>query len=637
MLFKSDKNKDLAFEDSLGDDWENDLGIVEISIGNKPLVYLGAVIIIAGLLLAITIFYLNFGNGKFYSARAEANVNDEQRTPAPRGLIVDREGDVLAKNEPVFSAILNIKTFLQNDVSREDILRDIENILYISPNDILGSIDKNGATGNYTGIALSDNLTQNQLIQLRALNSPAISIQNDFERRYINGPIFSSVVGYIGRASPANLKNNPDLSAEDFVGKAGVESFYDSELSGTPGIMVTAKNASGQVLSEEKKNDPQIGETLSLTIDGELQKYFYARMQSGLASLGRTKGAGLAIDPQNGEVLALVNFPSFDNNILSGSGNNSAKLAILNSSDKPLFNRIVSGFYNPGSTIKPLVGVAALKEGIIDPQRQIFSPGYLDVPNPYNPQTPTRYLDWRYQGNVNLAAALAQSSNVYFYTVGGGANTQILLASGSTQNTGHIDGLGISTLSDWWRRFHLGEKTGIDLTGEAAGFLPSASWKEQKTGTPWLLGDTYNVSIGQGDLLLTPLQLLDYISAIANGGTIYKPVVNMNAPHPQVLADLTDLLPEIKEAQKGMIQAVTAPLGTAYSLHDLGFPVAAKTGSAQVQNNAQENAFFVGYTPTANPQIAILILIENSKEGSLNAVPIAKDVLNWYYLNRIKK
>src|SRR6185369_6794081 len=274
-----------------------------------------------------------------------------------------------------------------------------------------------------------------------------------------------------------------------------------------------------------------------------------------------------------------------------------------------------------GSTIKPLVGIAALKEGVIDPARTIFSPGYLDIPNPYNPSKPTRYLDWRPQGDVNMAAAIAQSSDVYFYEVAGGFGSQ--------------KGIGISRLREWWQKFRLDQKTGIDLPGEASGFLPSPEWKEKRDGRPWLLGDTYNVSIGQGDMDITSIQLLSYIAALANGGTIYQPVLNKEAPHPKALADLTYLGPQIAEIQKGMRRTVTSPLGTAHALNDLPFAVDAKTGSAQVLNNTQENAFFVGYIPgtesgvdTGSP-IAILVLVEHSKEGSPNTLPIAKDVLRW--------
>jgi penicillin-binding protein 2 len=221
---------------------------------------------------------------------------------------------------------------------------------------------------------------------------------------------------------------------------------------------------------------------------------------------------------------------------------------------------------------------------------------------------------------VNLYSAIAQSSNVYFYTVGGGF--------------GDLKGLGIARLKAWWARFGLGKETGIDLPEEGKGFLPDPDWKEKTAGRPWRLGDTYNVSIGQGDLTVTPVQLIRYISAIANGGTLVTPHLYADAPlHPESLEAYKD---EIAVLQEAMRTTVTAPRGTAYLLHDLSLPIAGKTGSAQVENNKAENAFFVGYAPADHPTLALLILVEHAKEGSLNAVPIARDVFAWYDEHRIQ-
>lgn len=635
-MFERKREKDVAFEESLGDDWQKDLDVIEVPIGNKPLFYLGALIFLAGLVFAARILYLDFYLGQFYVAKAEANISQYWQIPAPRGLIFDRNGAVLAENEASFAALLDTKEFLRNDSVRDKTLGAVENILGISAEDVLGQVAAETSQELASPIVLNDDLTQSQLVQLEGLNLPTLAVRNDFKRKYIDSPIFSDVVGYTGLVSPSDMKTNPDLGSDELIGRAGVEAFYDDELRGQPGEIVAIKNSRGEILSQSEKSQPQVGQSLRLTIDGDFQRYFYERLQAGLNSLGRKIGLGLAINPQNGEILALVGLPSFDSNVLSSSGHSAEKSDILNSPDKPLFSRAVSGFYNPGSTIKPLVGIAALSEGVIDPSTEIFSPGYLDIPNPYDPSRPTRYLDWRYQGNVNLASAIAQSSNVYFYTVGGGAATQIL-KNGVAVDTGRVGGLGINRLDEWWQKFGLGEKSGVDLPNEASGFLPTAEQKEKKTGTPWLLGDTYNVSIGQGDLLVTPIQLLNYISSIANGGKIYEPVVNLAKSHPQLLGDLSYLEPEIREVEKGMVKAVTSPLGSAYKLNDLGFSVAAKTGTPQIKNNEQVNALFVGYAPVNNPQIAVLVLVENALEGSLNAIPIAKDVLNWYYWNRIYK
>jgi penicillin-binding protein 2 len=631
---KKHQYDDIAFEDSISDDWSHDIKVAEVPIGNRPLLYLGIGVFVIVTAVVVQIVYLNFAKGSYYRARAADNVAQSMQTEAPRGEILDSEGDVLAEDKAAFAAILNTRLFLNNTNLQTSTITAVQNVLGISPDVLTALITQANADDYATPVILDESLTQNELVNLQALNLPTIEIQDDFERDYPGGSTFSSVVGYTGRVSPANLQADPSLSATDFIGKTGVEAYYDSTLRGIPGVTLEYKNAVGQTLGQAQQSAPTAGATLNLTIDGGLQTYFYNRLSQGLRSLGRTIGLGLAIDPQTGKVLSLINLPGYDDNLFSqtGTSTTAAIKNLLTSTDEPLFDRVVSGYYNPGSTIKPLDAVAGLKEGVIDPTRTVFSPGYLLVPNPYNSSTPTRYADWQYQGHVDLASALAQSSDVYFYLVGGGSPVSTPMLNDPSDYG--ITGLGITKLNQWWQTFGLGKPTGIDLPNESDGFLPTPAWKQSKQGTPWLLGDTYNVSIGQGDLLLGPLQLLSYIDAIANGGTIYRPYVNASST-PHVNEDLTDLLPEIQDVQQGMVEGVTSPKGTSHTLDDLPFSVCAKTGSAQVHDNSQENALFVGYAPCDNPQIAMLILIENSKQGSLNAVPIAKDVLNWYYENRI--
>ena len=278
----------------------------------------------------------------------------------------------------------------------------------------------------------------------------------------------------------------------------------------------------------------------------------------------------------------------------------------------------------------------------MDPKKQIYSAGYIEMPNPYFPDQPSRFLDWRAHGWVDLYSALARSSNVYFYSVGGGY--------------GDIKGLGIEKLREYWKEFGLGSKTGIDIDAESDGFLPSSEEKEKRTGDIWRIGDTYNVSIGQGDLLLTPIQLINHIASLANGGKFYKPylvqtIKNKNGEavkenQPEIFKNFSYFDEYIKEVQKGMEDAVSKSYGTAHLVAELPVKVAAKTGSAQVANNTKTNAFFVGYLPAEalakvgaplDKQIAILVLIENAREGSLNAVPVGKDVLEWYFYNRLAR
>ena len=422
---KRRKDTGAGFEDSLSDDWSRDIKIAEVPIGNQPLRYLGLGILIVALAVIGQVAYLNFTHGAYYSARAADNVGQANETSAPRGEILDKEGNVLAEDQAAFAALLNARAFVNGGAAlQSSTIAAVASVLGISPDNFASRVAQASAENFATPIVLQDDLTPTELVNLQALNLPTIELQSEFAREYPNGQVFSSVVGYTGRVSQADLQADPSLSAADFVGKAGVEAYYDSTLRGIPGVTLEYKNAQGQTLGQAQMSNPSVGAPLQLTIDGGLQTELYDTLANGLASLNRTVGLGIAIDPQNGQVLALVNLPSYNNNIFSSPGASSSAAEIqqlLTSPDKPLFNRAISGNYNPGSTIKPLDAVAGLKEGVIDPSREVFSPGYLLVPNPYNSSTPTKYLDWQYQGHVDLASALAQSSDVYFYLVGGGS------------------------------------------------------------------------------------------------------------------------------------------------------------------------------------------------------------------------
>ncbi len=622
------KKEEFFLEESVLDDMSQSFNSLEVPLSKKAFNFITAIALIIAFVVFLRISYLDLKDGKFYQARALANMSDITVIPAQRGLIFDRSGNSLVSNVPSFKAVLNVADFFQkSDIEKKNELKKLEDILNLPENQIqewLSAINLE----KQNSVILARNLTIEQVAEIKNLNYKDVTVENDYNRNYTYTDAFSHVLGYTGIVSENDLKNNNNLELNDIVGKAGIESEYDQQLRGKNGAIYDYRNAKNQSIGENSTVEPENGDNLYLSIDKDFQNYFYQSMEAQLAKLGRTSGAALAMNPQTGEILALMSFPSFNpNNITT---------ADLTSQAKPLFDRAVSGVYSPGSTIKPLVATAALTENIISPSDQIFSPGYLDVPNPYNPNKPTRFLDWQYQGWVNLYSALAKSSDVYFYEVGGGYENQ--------------KGLGIDKLNDYWKKFGLDQKTGIDLPGEKTGLLPNPQEKETRVGQPWHLGDTYNVSIGQGDLMVTPIELLDYISAIANGGKIYQPYIVskitdskgdiVSETKPKLAADLTYMSGAIAEVQKGMIEGTQESYGTSYMLKDLPFLVGAKTGSAQVALNTKENAFFVGYGPadsSSSPQIVILILIENSKQGSLNAVPVANDVLKWYYNNRLSK
>lgn len=606
-----------------------DFGVLELPISKRvfTLIFSASAVLVG--LIFVRVFYLSFVEGKFYTDRSALNVTEPITLPAIRGLIYDRYGNILAQNEAAQRLVFNAGLALREKTDIEAMLSSISPILDISIPDLQVMVQK-ADIEKIPLITLARNISPEQAGAVQKLNMKALEIQADYTRRYARGPAFAQVLGYTGPAEYG-----------DVHGKTGLEKYYDDAISGKDGVRIMYRTAKGTILDEKLLDAPQRGENLHTTIDADLQEYFYNRLTAALKSLGRNVGVGIVMNPQTGEVLAMVNAPSYDNNVFTDLKSKQARLATLTAPFQPLFDRAVSGTYTPGSTIKPMVAIAGLKEGVITPQSQVFSKGYIELPNQYDPAHPSRFLDWKPNGWVNVRSALAKSSNIFFYSVGGGF--------------GDIKGLGIDKLKEWWKFFGYGQKTGIDLDAESVGFLPDPQEKLADKNDPWRIGDTFNVTIGQGDFQVTPIQLITQISSIAAGGKLYRPFLmkelandtgTSTVRQPELVRDYSDLAPEIQEVQEGMKDAVRQPYGTANLLSSLPFEVAAKTGTSQTFNNTKVNALFVGYIPTealaragvsADKQIAILVLVENAKEGSLNVVPVGKDVLDWYYRNRIIK
>ncbi len=614
--------KQLFLEEAVLDDLSQEFDYLELPLSARAFRLLGAMAFIIGLAVIAQIFSLGWLNRGFYSQRAVLNASQITTIRAERGIILDRFGKPLLTNAPSFRVNINLSELLKDDSERKEAFTNLEKILSL-PEGYIDNLLTDINLEKQNSLVISREVTVEQVLQIKSLNLEAVQIESDFKRQYLGGAAFSHIIGYVGPVDKNDLSQDPSLSFNDTIGKNGIESYYDDELRGEDGQIISYRNAKGVVIGQKTLKSATPGDDIFLTIDSDLQSYFYDRLKQGLDFVGSKAGVGIALDPRDGEILAIVNIPSFDNNKIKSQD--------LIDQMKPLFNRAISGVYSPGSTIKPVVAFGALKEGVITPDKEIFSPGYLDVPNPYNPGQPSRFLDWRYQGNVNLYSALAKSSNVYFYEVGGGYADQ--------------PGLGIVRLKEYWQKFGLGKKTGIDLPAESDGFLPDPETKEASGRGIWRIGDTYNVSIGQGDLLVTPIQLINYIAAIANAGKLYEPslfkkMVTSDGKlakedSPQILADYSADSDIFQKVEQGMIDGVVKPYGTSHTLSDLPIPVAAKTGTAQIEQNTKTNAIFAGYAPRENPEIAVLVLIENAKEGSLNAVPVAKDVFEWYYKNRI--
>ena len=595
------KEPELNFEDAILDQWsDSDLKRLEKPLVSNVFWLVSVFGVLVILLVVFRVLALNWFFGDFYKNRSYNNVNQEFIIPAYRGIISDRFGNQLVKNIPSFSVSINKSEFIKNRSKQDELLKKLSFVLEISEDD-LRKIIKDIDLEKNNKILLARNITLEQAIDLQSLKNEALIVEDDYKRDYVEPLVLSHVLGYTGLI---------DWS-KNIEGKTGLEDFYNDKLRGEDGAYVIFRDAKGNALQKKIIRENKPGSQLLITVDLEFQKYFYERFQQSLQELERHAGTGIAMNPKTGEILAMVSFPSFNNN---------EPVKYLRAPNQPLFNRAVSGVYSPGSTIKPLMALAGLKEKVMDTNFEVYSPGYLEIPNPYNPENPSRFLDWRVNGLVNLHSALARSSNIYFYVIGGGyKNTK---------------GLGINKLNEYWKKFGFDKKTNIDLSNEAVGFLPNPEEKEKRTKQPWRIGDTYNVSIGQGDLIITPIRLLTMIASIANNGKMMKPHFLLDEP-PDILFDYSDWGDLIKEVQRGMRDAVAQSYGTANFLYDLPYKTAGKTGSAQIANNTKTNAFFTGYGPVSDPQIVILILVEDAKGGSLNAVPIAKDVLKWYYDKRL--
>ncbi|PIX92231.1 hypothetical protein COZ26_02965, partial [Candidatus Kuenenbacteria bacterium CG_4_10_14_3_um_filter_39_14] len=362
-----------------------------------------------------------------------------------------------------------------------------------------------------------------------------------------------------------------------------------------------------------------------LTIDAELQKKLSQSLANAIKNSPASQaGVAIALDPQSGEILSLVSLPGFDNNFFSAGITEDAYQNYLTDQRKPLFNRTVAGTYPPGSIFKPLVALAALEQGIINEHKTFLSTGGLQIGDWFFP-------DWKYggHGRVNVISAIANSVNTFFYYIGGGYHDFI--------------GLGVQKITDFARQFYLSKTLGIDLPGEAAGFLPSKDWKEKTKQESWYIGDTYHLAIGQGDILVTPLQVASYTAFFANGGTLYQPhllkeIINAdglknehNSINNQeyVLAKNLASDENIDIIRRALRATVTS--GSAQSLQSLPVAVAGKTGTAQVGADKESHAWFTGFAPYDSPRIVITILLENGGEGSAVAVPVFKEVVEWYF------
>ncbi len=571
------------------------------------------------LILGGKVFSLTVLEGEKYQLASTKNSLRALVIPAPRGTIFDRYGKPLVYNVPSIDLVAVARDLPVEEGERTALKERLASAFSLDRSMLDVTFDALPPNAK-EGAPLKEQLTQEEALRFLGQKDlyPGISLYKTTHRDYADSAIFAHLMGYEGKIKPEELKEHPDYLLTDSIGKQGIEKSYESVLRGKHGYQQAEVDALGHVKRELGVINPVAGSDLVLNIDADLQKKLYDSLEAILVKAGANKAAAIALDPRNGAVRAVVSLPSFDNNLFANGISQEDYQRLANDEARPLFNRALSGEYPPGSTIKPVIAAAALSENIIDPERQIESRGGIQVGNFF-------FGDWKAHGFTDMRRAIAVSSDVYFYSVGGGY--------------GGVNGLGIERMKKYENLFGYGEVTGIDTTGEGNGFIPTPEWKKERIGERWYIGDDYNSSIGQGYITATPLQVLNSIAAIANGGTLYAPRIGNSVKSQQgkiipiesqvIRKDFIrpDILQVVRE---GMRETVTE--GTAQMLKELPVEVAGKTGTAQFGGEHKTHGWFVSFAPFQNPELAMIVLVEGQgTEETYNAVPVTKEVYQWYF------
>jgi len=625
--FKEDIEPQEIFLDSLAKKKEKELGISEKKIEVPfPKKNLQGFFIFSLILLSILFgktLQLQFIEGKKYLALAERNKFKLYQIKTERGVIYDKNLKQLVENLPSFDLTCQKDKLPQENSEKKKIFKEIAEIFNKNSNDL----EKEVLESDSSTVLISENLSHQTIIlfEARIDEFPGFQIRRNTIRNYQDGEIFSHLIGYIGKITAEELKSSDEYSTSDWIGREGLEKYYEKTLKEIPGKLQLEKDVHGRIISQQILSKPESGKSLVLWLDADLQKKIRDELNSSLERVGAKKGSAVALDPKTGGVLALVSLPSFDNNLFRKGTDAQAITNLFNDSRKPLFNRAISGKYLVGSTIKPLIALAGLEEKLTSPEKEINCRGEITVPHKYNPEIVYRYEDWKIHNKTNLRKALAESCNVYFYILGGGYKEQ--------------EGLGPTRIKKYLEIFGWGEKTGIDLPGESGGFIPDPAWKKAVIGEPWWDGDTYHLSIGQGNLLITPLQIAVAFSAIANDGKILQPqlvqkIVDsqknlIEEKQPKIIREINISPANLQIVKEGMRGAVT--YGTATLLNNLSVKAAAKTGTAETIKSGYYHNWVTVFAPYDDPQIVLTIVLEDVKGALGAAIPVAQKILEWYF------
>ena len=593
-------------------------GFLGLPLANGKLRLFLAFIFLALALIAGRSLYLQSIKGEYYFSLAENNRIRINYSRAQRGIIYDRNGKPLVKNISGFSLLITPVGLPEDSQAQQAVLARVAGVAGIDQKEIEEKISDKRYFFQPIIIKTGIDYEQAMLLKVLSADLPGVTLEVDAWRSYIDGQSFSHLLGYVGKISPEEYEEkSAAYLLSDNIGKIGLEKYYEDYLRGHHGEKKVEVDALGQEKKILSYFSPLAGSDIVLAVDADLQNRIYEILEE---RLGQTKAASVIVsDPTNGEILALVDYPSYDNNLFSLGISQVDYQKLLDDERKPLFSRSIAGEYPSGSTIKLVLATAGLEEGVIDRQTSFNSVGGLWIGKWFFP-------DWRAggHGSTNVVKAIADSVNTFFYYLGGGY--------------GDFQGLGVERIVKYLDMFGLGNTTGIDLPNEKPGLVPTPEWKQALKDEIWYIGDTYHLAIGQGDLLVTPLQVNNYTVAIANGGKLYRPhlareIIQADgvrqAVMPEVILDNFVQPENLQIVREGMRQTVTA--GSARSLMALPVEVAGKTGTAQWNNNKENHAWFTGFAPYEQPTFVITILVEEGGEGSSIAVPIASEIIRYWF------
>ncbi|MEX2144784.1 MAG: penicillin-binding protein 2 [Candidatus Spechtbacterales bacterium] len=587
------------------------------------------VFVIAGLIfLTGYSFYIGVLNLDKYKKISDQNAQQTYKIGTNRGDIYSADGYPVAVSVSAFNIEVNPSKLENSDM--EKLAGIVSENFANQPYDYIYEKLVSAKSRNLGSLILLKNLKETDIAYFSEIieANTAISLNEHALRFYPEGNIFSHIVGYTSYINPEELDEFPGYSLADTAGKKGVEYYFEKYLKGVQGLFAKFVTAKGEVIQERVLREAQKGSALELTVNYELQKAARGALAKAISENNLSAGAVVILDPNTGKVLSLISLPDYDPNAFVRGLTGKEADMYFNDPGNPLFNRTTLGEYATGSVIKPLIAAAALEEYIISPNRYIFTNGFIEVPSVYDSSVVYRFNDWKNHGAVDMREAIAVSSNVYFYTIGGGFEGFV--------------GLGIEKITKWLNKFGWGEKLGIDFASESAGRVPDPEWKEKVKNEGWFIGDTYNTSIGQGDILATPLQVASAISVFANKSVLYRPyVVKRIYTQDGVAHELEgDIInrnfissANINVVREGMREAVIT--GSSRFLSQLPVAVAGKTGTAQTSGQ-KDNAWFAGFAPYENPELAIVVVLEEG-ESSGRAVRVAYDILDWYFKNFTRK